>query len=145
MQNDLSLVQEGRRLCGEEWIFQLDNDVIHNASITKKYLLEQKKTSWPPSVLSRHKSYWEFVGIDCCKSLWRKSTELSNFWTHRRNVRLMGKIPSALLQKLVNSMPNWTFKVIKAYGGLTKYQIKKIVFIFYSSAHWSYIYVKTRF
>ena len=42
MLNDSSLTQEGRRLCGEEWIFQQDNAAIHNASITKKYLLEQK-------------------------------------------------------------------------------------------------------
>ena len=42
MLNDLSLVQEGRHLCAEEWIFQQDNAAIHNASITKKYLLEQK-------------------------------------------------------------------------------------------------------
>ena len=42
MLNDLSLTQEGRHLCGEEWIFQQDNAVIYNASITKKYLLEQK-------------------------------------------------------------------------------------------------------
>ena len=42
MLNDLSRAQEGRRLCGEEWIFQQDNAAIHNASITKKYLLEQK-------------------------------------------------------------------------------------------------------
>ena len=42
MPNDLSLSQEGRRLCGEEWIFQQDNADIHNASITKKYWFEQK-------------------------------------------------------------------------------------------------------
>ena len=42
MRNDLSLVQEGRRLFGEEWIFHQDNAAIHNASITKKYFLEQK-------------------------------------------------------------------------------------------------------
>ena len=42
MLNDLSLAQKWRRLCGEEWIFQQDNAAIHNASITKKYLLEQK-------------------------------------------------------------------------------------------------------
>ena len=42
MLNDLSLAQEGHHLCGEEWIFQQDNAAIHNASITKKYLLEQK-------------------------------------------------------------------------------------------------------
>ena len=42
MRNDLSLVDEGCHLCGEEWIFQSDIATIHNASITKKYLLEQK-------------------------------------------------------------------------------------------------------
>ena len=42
MLNDLSLAQEECRLCGEEWIFQQENTAIHNASITKKYLLEQK-------------------------------------------------------------------------------------------------------
>ena len=42
MLNDLSLAQEGRRLCGEERIFREDNAAIHNAFITKKYLLEQK-------------------------------------------------------------------------------------------------------
>ena len=43
--NDLSLAQEGRRLCGEGCIFQPDNAAIHNASIIKKYLLDQNKTS----------------------------------------------------------------------------------------------------
>ena len=41
MLNDLSLTQDGHRLCGGELIFQQDNGAIHNASITK-YLLEQK-------------------------------------------------------------------------------------------------------
>ena len=42
MLNDLSLAQEGCHLCGEEWIFRQDNAAIHNASIRKKYLLEEK-------------------------------------------------------------------------------------------------------
>ena len=42
MSNDLSLVQEERRLCEEECICQPDNIVINNASIIKKYWLEQK-------------------------------------------------------------------------------------------------------
>ena len=42
MLNNSSLALEWRRLCGEEWMFQLDNAAIHNTSITKKYLLEQK-------------------------------------------------------------------------------------------------------
>ena len=40
MLDDLSLAQEGRRLCEEEWIFRQDNAAIHNALIAKKYLLE---------------------------------------------------------------------------------------------------------
>ena len=42
MLKDLSLAQEGCRLRGEELIFKQDNAAIHNASIIKKYLLEQK-------------------------------------------------------------------------------------------------------
>ena len=50
MLNGLSLAQKGCHLCGEEWIFQQDNAGFHNASITKKYLLEKKKkTSFHPA------------------------------------------------------------------------------------------------
>ena len=42
MLNNLSLAQEGYRLCVEGWIFQQDYAAINNVSITKKYLLEQK-------------------------------------------------------------------------------------------------------
>ena len=39
---DLSPAQEGCLLRGEMWISLWDNATIHNASIRKKYLLEQK-------------------------------------------------------------------------------------------------------
>ena len=91
MLNDLPLAQEGCRLCREEWISQQDNSAIHNASITKKYLLEQKirLLDHPPCSLDLNSR--EFVGIDCCKSLWKRSTVLSNFWTQKHNIRHMGK------------------------------------------------------
>ena len=65
MLNDLSLAQEGCRLCGEEWIFQQDNATIHNAYKMNKYLLEQKIRLLGHLACSNRK----FVGIDCCKSL----------------------------------------------------------------------------
>ena len=69
MLNYLSLAQEGRHLCGEEWIFQQDNAAIHNASITK-YLLEEKiKLLDHPACSPDHNPIKKFVGIDCCKSL----------------------------------------------------------------------------
>ena len=59
MLNDLSLAQEGHRLCEEEWIFQQDNAAIHNASM----LEQENKTSWPHSVLSKPQFYGKFVGL----------------------------------------------------------------------------------
>ena len=92
MLNDLSLAQERRCQCGEKWIFQQDKAAIHNSSITKKNLLEQKKkTARLSNVLSIPQSYRKFVGIDCCKSLWKRSTVFNNFWTQKRNLRRMGK------------------------------------------------------
>ena len=68
--NDLSPAQAGHRLCGEELIFQQDNAAIHNASITKIYLLEQKvRLLDHPAFSPGHQSHIKFVGIDCCKSL----------------------------------------------------------------------------
>ena len=70
MLNDISLAKEGRRLCGEEWIFQQDNAAIHHASITKKYLLEQKiRLLDHPACSPDLNPIENFVGIDCCKSL----------------------------------------------------------------------------
>ena len=42
MLNHLSLAKKGHCLCGEEWLSQQEIAAIHNASIAKKYLLEQK-------------------------------------------------------------------------------------------------------
>ena len=90
--NNLSLAQEGCHLCGEEWIFQQDNAAIHNESITKKYLLEQKikldhSASFPD--INTIENLWGLIVEKC---LWRRSTVLSNFWTQKYNLRCMGKI-----------------------------------------------------
>ena len=70
MQNDLSPAQEGRLLCGEEWIFQQDNAAIYNASITKNYLLKQKIGLLDhPACSSGRNPVKTFMGIDGCKSL----------------------------------------------------------------------------
>ena len=119
MLNDLSLAQEEHRLFGEEWIFQQDNSAIHNASITKKYLLQQKIRLFNYPACSQ--SYRKFVGINYCKSLWRRSTVLSNFWTQKHNLRHMRKIHLVQLQKLVDSMPCRIVEVIKTDGGSTKH------------------------
>ena len=48
--------------------FQQDSAAIHNASITNKYLLEQKKLDFLTTQrLSRRQFYSKCVVIDCCK------------------------------------------------------------------------------
>ena len=83
MLNNLYFAQEGRRLSGEEWIFQHNTAAIYNASKTRKYLLKQK---------IRPQSNRENLGIDFCKNLIRRSTVLNNFWTRKRNLRCTEKI-----------------------------------------------------
>ena len=74
---DLSHIQEGRRLCEEEWIFQQDNAAIHNASITKKYLLEQKirllDHSACSSDLNPIENLWELIVAKVYDGGWHHS------------------------------------------------------------------------
>ena len=127
MLNDLSLIQEGYRLCEEEWIFPQDNAAIHNASITKKYLLEQKIRLVDNQVC--------FPDLNPIENLWglivakvyeggRQYSEISEL----KNAILdtSEKISSFQLQKVVDSMPSRIFEVIKANGRSTKYWIKNL-------------------
>ena len=144
MLNDLSLVQEGHHQCREEWIFQQDNAAIHNESI--KYLLEQKIRLLDQLACSPNLNPVEnLLGLIVAK-VYKGGRQYSAISELKYTILdAWEKIPSVQLQKLVDSMPSQIFEVVKANGGSSKYQIKKFAFIFYSSAHWSYIYVKTKF
>ena len=77
MLKDLSFAQEGRHLCGEEWIFQQDSAAFHNVSITKKNSLEQKMRLLEHPTCSPDLNPIENLsGMIIAK---RRSTVLSNF------------------------------------------------------------------
>ena len=119
--NDLSLTQE-RCLCGEEWIFQQEKAAINNASLTKKYLLEQKikhldhpacsldlnpiENLWGLIVAKVYEGGQQYLAISELKNA------ILDAWE---------QIPLLQLQKLVDGMLNWIFEVIKANGGCRKY------------------------
>ena len=110
MLNDLSLTQEVRRLCGEEWIFQQGIAAIHNASMTKKYLLEQKirllhRPACSP-YLNPIENLWGLIVAKVYEG-GRQYSAISEL----KNAILdaWGKIPAAQPQKLVDSMPSRIF------------------------------------
>ena len=75
------------------------------------------------------KRYRRFVRVDCCKSLWRRSLELSNYRKKKNGILdAWGKITSVQFQKLVDSMPRQIFDVIKANGESSKYYIKSLLY-----------------
>ncbi|CAB1460624.1 unnamed protein product [Pleuronectes platessa] len=43
-----SLMTEGPRLCGNDWVFQQDNAPIHNARLTKTFFQENNITLFGP-------------------------------------------------------------------------------------------------
>ena len=117
MLNDLSLAQGGRRLCGEGLFFQQDNTAIHNASITKKYLLEQKirfldRPACSPD-LSPKENLWGLIFAKVHKE-GRKYTPISAL----KNAILDAS--SVQFAKRVDKMSSRIFEVIKANGESTK-------------------------
>uniref|UniRef100_A0A667WXV5 Tc1-like transposase DDE domain-containing protein n=1 Tax=Myripristis murdjan TaxID=586833 RepID=A0A667WXV5_9TELE len=41
-----SLMTEGHRLCGNDWVFQQDNTAVHNARLTKDFFQRNNITLW---------------------------------------------------------------------------------------------------
>ena len=81
--------KEECRLCEEEWIFQQNNDAMHNASITKKYLLEQNIRLLDRPVCSPELNHRENVwGLIIAKVY---ETVPNSFCTQKRNLTRMRK------------------------------------------------------
>ena len=103
--------------------FQQDNATFHNASVTKKYLLEQKirHLDHPTCSADLNPIKKNLSGLIVAKVYegGRQNSAISEL--KKANLDAWEKIPSAQLQKLVDSMPSRIFEVIKANGGSTKY------------------------
>ena len=129
MLNDLSLAQKGCHL-SEECIFQQDNAAIHNASITKQYLLEHKIRLLDHPACSPDLIPIEYLwGLIVAKAY--EGDRQYSAISEPKNAILdsQGKIPSVQLQKLINSIPSRIFEVVKANGRAKKYQIKNCLYI----------------
>ena len=119
--NDLSLAQEGHRLCGEEWIFRQDNAAIHNASITKKYLLQQKIRLLDHPVCSPDVNHLENLWGLIVAIVYEGGQQYSAISELKNAILDTKKINSVQIQKLVDCMLSRIFEVIKADSGSKKY------------------------
>ena len=129
MQNDLSLAQEGHLLCGEECIFQQKNAAIHNASVTKKYLLEQKiKLLDPPQAC-----FPDFSPIENWRGL-----IVAKVYEEGQQCSVISELKTAIFDAWENpisptskvSMPSRIFEVIKPRGGnLQNIDLKNCLYI----------------
>ncbi|KAL6479984.1 hypothetical protein MHYP_G00110170 [Metynnis hypsauchen] len=116
-----SLMTEGPRLCGYDWVFQQDNAAVHNARLTKDFFQENNITLLDHSACSPDlnpiENIWGWMAREGYKNRHQFQTvdalreAIFNTWSN---------VPTSLLKTLASSMPRRLFEVIKN-GGATHY------------------------
>ena len=125
--------------------FQQENPAIHNASITKKYMFEEKIR------LLDHRTY--SPDSNHIENLW--GLIVAKIYEGGRQYSAISELKKAIIHTwekyLRFNFRNLLIVCIVIFLGYQSdrriYKIlnKNLAFIFYCSARWSYIYVKTKF
>ena len=117
-------VPSGRRLVGQNFIFQHDNNPKHTAIKVKDYL-QRKENQWQlqlmewPAVspeLNIIEAVWDYL---VRKKLEKQPTTAEELWDVLRDT--WNNIPGDFLQKLQDSIPHRIDAVLKEKGSHTKY------------------------
>jgi transposase len=116
------LLPVARRLGGENWVFQQDNASIHNSGSTRKWFREKnmRVIDWPSRSpdMNPIENLWGIIvrevyrGGQQFNSIPELKNAIKNAWY---------KVPDETREKLVNSMENRIFELIRKNGGHTKY------------------------
>ena len=117
-------VPSGRRLIGENFIFQHDNDPKHTADIIKRYLGRKEEQGalqlmqWPPQSpdLNIIEQVWDHLDRE---KVQKQPKSVEELWKVLKNA--WNTIPADVFQRLQNSIPKRIQSVLKNKGGHTKY------------------------
>ena len=119
----------------------MDFSAIHNESLTKKYLFEQKIRLLDHSACSPIDNLWRLI--------------VAKVYEGGQQYSTISELKNAILDTwekyLLFNFRNYLIVCQAEFLRLSKLTVdlkilnKKFAFIFYSSARWSYIYVQTKF
>ncbi|CAB1458280.1 unnamed protein product [Pleuronectes platessa] len=108
-----SLMTEGPRLCGNDWVFQQDNAPIHNARLTKTFFQENNITLFDHPACSPDLNPIENILGWMAREVYKNGLQFQTMdalreaiFTTWRNIR------TSLLETLASSMPKRIFEVI---------------------------------
>ena len=119
---EISLVEYGEELMGENFVFQQDNASIHAAKVTKCWLQERNidVLEWPAVSpdLNPIENLWGILA----RQVYRGGRQFKNSLELKNRIRgAWQEISIETLQNLINSMPKRMFDVVLNKGKQTKY------------------------
>ena len=122
MLDDAGLSEEGIKLCGEDFVFQQDNAPIHTARATMDYFhaMGIKVLTWPARSpdINPIENAWGWLSHE----VYKDGKQYDSVEELKKAVlKCWDNIPMEYLQKLISSMKNRVFEIIKQNGGQTHY------------------------
>lgn len=122
MLQQASLLAEGPRLCGEEWIFQQDNAAIHNARRTMDFFHENNVTLLDHPACSPDLNPIENIWGWLAREVYKNGRQFQTVDALRDTIfTTWSNVPVHLLETLASSMPKRIFEVINKNGGGTHF------------------------
>ena len=112
---------EGKRLCGDNWLFQQDNAPIHKAKIALDFFKNENINllDHPPLSpdLNPIENLWGWMAREVYKNgSFNTKSELKF-----AIIKAWASIPESLIRNLISSMPNRIFELILKGGSATHY------------------------
>lgn len=117
-----SLLTEGPRLCGNDWVFQQDNAAIHNGRLTKDFFQENNVALLDHPACSPDLNPIENIWGWMAREVYKNGRQFQTVDALREAIfTTWSNVPSSLVGTVASSMPKRVFEVINKNGGATHY------------------------